>query len=112
MHSEPIHLVIAINQKYIRYAYVMLTSLLLHTSCDVHVYVLHRELSAADQQMFDTLYTFLSCDVSLYPCAGYTASSPKRFSQQVPGAQRLISGSQSRILFHPALTVHYISIPI
>ena len=43
MHSEPIHLVIAINQKYIRYAYVMLTSLLLHTSCDVHVYVLHRE---------------------------------------------------------------------
>lgn len=55
MHSEPIHLVIAINQKYIRYAYVMLTSLLLHTSCDVHVYVLHRELSAADQQMFDTL---------------------------------------------------------
>ena len=76
MHSEPIHLVIAINQKYIRYAYVMLTSLLLHTSCDVHVYVLHRELSAADQQMFDTL-TFLSCDVSLYPCAGYTASSPK-----------------------------------
>ena len=55
MHSEPIHLVIAINQKYIRYAYVMLTSLLLHTSCDVHVYVLHRELNAADQQTFDTL---------------------------------------------------------
>ena len=45
MHSKPLHLVIAINRKYIRYAYVMLTSLLLHTTCDVHVYILHRELA-------------------------------------------------------------------
>ena len=98
MHSEPIHLVIAINQKYIRYAYVMLTSLLLHTSCDVHVYVLHRELNAADQQT-----------LSMYRTHCFL---PKKFLQQVPGAQRLISGSQSRILCHPALTVRYISIPI
>ena len=55
MHSKPLHLVIAINQKYIRYAYVMLTSLLLHTTCDVHVYILHRELAPADQQTFDQL---------------------------------------------------------
>lgn len=111
MHSEPIHLVIAINQKYIQYAYVMLTSLLLHTSCDVHVYVLHRELNAADQQTFDTLthsypvtFHFIHVPDALLP--------PQKFLQQVPGAQRLISGSQSRILCHPALTVRYISIPI
>ena len=55
MHSKPLHLVIAINRKYIRYAYVMLTSLLLHTTCDVHVYILHRELAPADQQTFDQL---------------------------------------------------------
>ena len=85
MHSEPIHLVIAINQKYIRYAYVMLTSLLLHTSCDVHVYVLHRELNAADQHA----YTFLSCDVSLYPCTGRTASSPKSSCNKCLGRRGL-----------------------
>lgn len=55
----------------------MLTSLLLHTSCDVHVYVRIRELSACRSADVWYAYTFLSCDVSLYPCAGYTASSPK-----------------------------------
>lgn len=100
MHSKPLHLVIAINRKYIRYAYVMLTSLLLHTTCDVHVYILHRELAPADQQTFDQL-------AHSYPVTFHfihvpdALLLPKKFLQQVPGAQRLISGSQSRILCHP-----------
>lgn len=55
MNSQPFHLVIAINQKYVRYAYVMLTSLLLHTAHPVHVYVFHRDLNNADQESLKQL---------------------------------------------------------
>lgn len=50
MLKPSMNLVIAINQKYVPYAYVMLTSLLLHTPYPVCVYVFHHALTSADEK--------------------------------------------------------------
>lgn len=55
MNQSPMNLVIAINRKYVRYAYVMLTSFLLNNPVPVNVYILHRDLTAEDEQSFQTL---------------------------------------------------------
>lgn len=49
------NIVIAINQKYIRYAYVMLTSLLSNNPISTDVYILHHDLLASDEETFAPL---------------------------------------------------------
>lgn len=53
--KEPMNIVIAINRAYIRYAYVMLKSLLMHNPSHIHVYILHHDLKKADENIFKTL---------------------------------------------------------
>ena len=46
----------ALNSKYMRYTYVMLTSLFANnTDCDIHVYLLHSDLSESDQNHLNEL---------------------------------------------------------
>lgn len=49
MNQAPMNLVIAINRAYVKYAYVMLFSLLTHNPVPVHIYVFHHELTAGDE---------------------------------------------------------------
>lgn len=53
--NESMNIVIAINRAYIRYAYVMLKSLLIHNSDPMHVYIFHHDLEKKDETIFDTL---------------------------------------------------------
>lgn len=55
MCQSPMNLAIAINRKYVRYAYVMLTSFLIHNANPLHVYVFHRELTADDEEVLRQL---------------------------------------------------------
>lgn len=60
MNHDPMNIVIAINQKYVRYAYVMLTSLLWNNPISVRVYILHRDLSSEDEESFQSLVSSFS----------------------------------------------------
>lgn len=64
MSKAPMNIVIAINRKYIRYSYVLLSSLLSNNSRTIHVYILHHELTAEDEAVFAPLTS--SYDVSFY----------------------------------------------
>lgn len=55
MNKNPMNIVIAVNQHYVRYSYVMLTSLLINNPEPVHVYVLHHDLTAKDKNTFAQL---------------------------------------------------------
>lgn len=77
-----INLAIAINRKYVRYAYVMLTSFLLHHSVPVTVFVMHRDLLPEDMDTLNQLasgypvtfeYTYVPD--SLMPSAEILATS-------------------------------------
>lgn len=74
MSKAPMNIVIAINRKYIRYSYVLLSSLLKNNSRTIHVYILHHELSAEDEAVFaplaasyDVLFHFIFIPDSLLP---------------------------------------------
>lgn len=69
--KKPMNVVIAINQAYIKYAYVMLKSLILHHPEPIDVYVLHHDLKASDEPVLKELeahhpigihYVFISND--------------------------------------------------
>lgn len=64
MSKAPMNIVIAINRKYIRYSYVLLSSLLSNNSRTIHVYILHHELTAEDEAVFAPLAA--SYDVSFH----------------------------------------------
>lgn len=64
MSKAPMNIVIAINRKYIRYSYVLLTSLLRNHSRTIHVYILHHQLTAEDEAVFAPLAS--SYDVSFH----------------------------------------------
>ena len=49
MKRNPMNIVIAVNRRYVRYSYFMLTSLLLNNPDPVDVYVLHCDLTAEDE---------------------------------------------------------------
>ena len=55
MKRNPMNIVIAVNRRYVRYSYIMLTSLLLNNPGPVHVYVLHCDLTAEDEITFNRL---------------------------------------------------------
>lgn len=55
MNQTPMNIVIAINRKYVKYAYVLLTSLLQNNHTDIDVYVFHRELIPEDKAMLSQL---------------------------------------------------------
>lgn len=82
MNQNTMHIVIAINRKYLRYSYVMLTSLLINNPNPIHIYILHRELHSADFSFFDSLQTqydahihFCRIPDSLMPPARVMASN-------------------------------------
>lgn len=55
MKRNPMNIVIAVNRRYVRYSYIMLTSLLLNNPDPVDVYVLHCDLTAEDELIFSRL---------------------------------------------------------
>lgn len=55
MKQKNMNIAIAINHTYVRYSYVMLTSLLLNNDRPIHVYVLYRDLTLDDKTVFSTL---------------------------------------------------------
>lgn len=55
--SATMNIAIAVNKSYIKYAYVMLTSLCLHQTEDLDIYVLHHELASEDQSILMPLST-------------------------------------------------------
>lgn len=55
--DDSMNIVIAINKAYIRYAYVMLKSLLIHNSSQIQVYVFHHDLSNSDEPILKELET-------------------------------------------------------
>lgn len=82
MNKMPMNIVIAVNRRYVRYSYIMLTSLLINNPEPVHVYVLHHDLAEADVQTFSMLsnaypVTFHYCylDDSLLPPAEVRATN-------------------------------------
>lgn len=82
MKQNPMNIVIAINRHYIRYSYVMLTSLFLNNHHPINVYVLHRDLLAEDKEVFTPLQeqyhaNFHFCTISdqLLPSADVMASN-------------------------------------
>lgn len=71
------NIALALNHKYVRYAYVMLTSLLRNqTVPHIHIYLLHNDLTAQDLKYFQDLVashrheiTFLPVDISIFPAS-------------------------------------------
>lgn len=55
MKSHAMNIVIAVNQIYVPYAYVMLTSLLCNNPCPIDIFVLHRDLTEADENTLNDL---------------------------------------------------------
>lgn len=55
--SSTMNIAIAVNKSYIKYAYVMLTSLCIHQNEFLDVYVLHHDLSSNDQAILSPLST-------------------------------------------------------
>lgn len=70
-----INVATALNSRYMRYAYVMLTSLFVNQElADIHVYLLHTDLSAQDQNYLKKLAQnyhhhihFLTIDKEMFP---------------------------------------------
>lgn len=53
---DVMNIAIALNNKYVRYAYVMLTSLFVqHPEENIHVYALHMDLSESDMELLTSL---------------------------------------------------------
>lgn len=76
------NIAIAINRKYIRYAYVLLYSLLKNNPRTIHVYILHHELTSEDEvyfqpltSSFDVTFHFIFIPDSLLPSKEVLASS-------------------------------------
>ncbi len=75
MTPDRINIATALNSKYMRYTYVMLTSFFMnHPDLDVHVYLLHSDLTASDQSYLTNLGTqyhntihYLRIDNSMFP---------------------------------------------
>ena len=71
------NIAMALNHKYVRYAYVMLTSLLYNQNVPhIHIYLLHNDLTAKDLEYFQELVnsyhheiTFLYVDKTLFPAS-------------------------------------------
>lgn len=83
MNTQAMNIVIAINCKYIRYAYVLLSSLLENNSCPIHVFIFHRELTDKDKALFYPLtesysvaFHFVSIPDALLPPKEVLATSP------------------------------------
>lgn len=82
MSQNTMNIVIAINRKYLRYSYVMLTSLFLNNPFPIHVYVLHRDLLSEDTsfflplaKQFDATFDFCHISDSLLPSPEVMASN-------------------------------------
>jgi lipopolysaccharide biosynthesis glycosyltransferase len=82
MERKPMNIVIAVNRHYVRYSYIMLTSLLINNPAPVHVYVLHHDLLPEDENTFAQLcdsfpVTFHYCYLSdeLLPPADIRATN-------------------------------------
>lgn len=66
MKQISMNVVIAINRRYIRYSYVMLSSLLENNTGPIDIYILHRDLLPEDMVIFDPLSS--SYQASLHFC--------------------------------------------
>lgn len=57
MNQKNMNIAIAVNKPYVKYAYVMLTSLCQHQKEALDIYVLHHDLTSGDQSLFTPLST-------------------------------------------------------
>ncbi len=55
MEQQTMNLAIAINRRYVRYAYVMLSSFFTHHALPVNVFVMHRDLQPSDMELLGAL---------------------------------------------------------
>lgn len=63
-----INVATALNSHYVRYTYVMLTSLFVNqTEADIHVYLLHSDLSESDQECLQSLVRSYGNNVHFLP---------------------------------------------
>lgn len=53
--SSVMNIAIAVNRAYVKYAYVMLTSLCQHQNEQLNIYILHHDLAAEDQDLLSPL---------------------------------------------------------
>lgn len=73
--NNQMNIVIAINKSYIRYAYVMLKSLLINNPSPVHVYVFHHDLTASDEPVLRELeHSYTVCIYYVYVSDNYLPS--------------------------------------
>lgn len=78
LHNE-MNIAIALNSKYMRYAYVMLTSLFIHhPDTVIHVYALHMDLTDSDKEALASLGTQHGCELH------YLYIDPVDFSDKLP----------------------------
>ena len=82
MNRSPMNLVIAINSSYVKYAYVMLFSLLTNNPVPVHIYVFHHELTSEDEDSlrqlssrFSAVFHFVYVPDELLPSKEILATS-------------------------------------
>lgn len=82
MTRNPMNIVIAVNRKYLRFAYIMLNSFFLNNSVPSNIYVIHHDLTSDDEGFFADLearfpatFQFLYASDELLPPAEVLASN-------------------------------------
>lgn len=88
-----IHIAIAVNSRYVRYAYVMLTSLFMNNGCDrITVYVLQSDLTADDRACLGDLAARFG------QTAVFVDVRPERYLAQLPTTQNWTKEIYYRLL--------------